>query len=124
VNAVDTQGTLAAGMLITSNTSEPGHLIVSAFRATDIGGAGTLINLKFTVTGSSGRTAVLSFADYTDANALVHPAARLNAGSPIAITVKGAVAIGGRSDAGSFSEKLISGFELVSFVLPDRKFAP
>jgi len=99
---VDTEGTLAAGMLVTPNATEPGHLIISAFQATEIGGADTLINLKFTVTGASGQAAVLGFADHTDQNAIFHPAARFNAGQPVAVTVKGTINIVGTPNTESF----------------------
>jgi hypothetical protein len=98
VVAFETEGTLSDGMLVTTNGADRGHLIISAFQPTEIAGAGPLINLKFTVTGSAGQTTYLTFVDYTDENWIFHPAARLNSGVPIAVTVKGAVKIFARSN--------------------------
>jgi hypothetical protein len=104
---VDTAGTLSAGMAVTVNAANSGHLIVSAFNTTDIAGSGTLLNLRFTVTGAAGQSAYLGFADFTDANRIYHPAARLNAGQPLAVTTKGAVVIGG-NDIDSISGRVLT----------------
>ena len=45
----DTTGTLASGFTVTVNSSTPGTLIVSGFGSTELAGAGTLLNLKFTL---------------------------------------------------------------------------
>jgi len=92
---VDAVGALAAGMLITANPANPGHLIISGFQTSELAGAGTLINLNFTVTGVPRQTAALSFADHTDPNGVLHPGARFNAGSPMAAIMKGSVKIAG-----------------------------
>lgn len=84
----------AAGMSVTANASELGHLIISGFQATEIGGSGTLIYLKFTVTGTLGQLAILAFGDYTDQHAVSHPGMKFNSGSPKALVIKGVVKIG------------------------------
>ena len=50
----DTAGTVSSGMLITPNASNPGHLNRLGLQATDLTGAGTLINLKFMIVGTPG----------------------------------------------------------------------
>jgi hypothetical protein len=104
----DTDGTLAAGMLVTANTADPGHLIVSAFQTTDIAGSGKLIYLRFSIVGASGQATALGFEDYTDENGIVHPAVRLNAGTPFAATVKGSVRVSAISLSDGSSEFLPS----------------
>lgn len=100
---VDTNGTLTSGMVVTTNADNTGRLIISAFGLTETAGAGTLINLKFTVTGTAGQSTAIAFADYLDMNGLLHPAARLNDGTPVAVVNKGTVKIAGReSDELSF----------------------
>src|SRR6476469_140726 len=47
-------GTLSSGMTVAANASNAGHMIISAFQANDLSGAGTLILLNFTVVGSQG----------------------------------------------------------------------
>ena len=70
--AFDQTGTLSSAMSITPNTSNSGHFIISAFQATNLVGAGTLLNLKFNVVGSGGQSSSLVFADYTDPGMSVH----------------------------------------------------
>ena len=91
----DTEGTLTAGMLITPNASVPGHLIISGFQMTEVGGSGTLIYLKFIVVGTPRTTTPIGFADFRDGNAVMHPGLRFNAGSPIAIATKGSISVVG-----------------------------
>ncbi len=87
-------GTLSSGMSITPNANNAGHLIISAFQATDLSGAGTLLNLRFKVVGTNGQTTPLTFEDYTDPNTIPHPGFRFNAGSPTANTINGNVTVG------------------------------
>jgi glucose/arabinose dehydrogenase len=91
----DTAGTVSSGMLITPNTNNAGHLIISAFQATDLTGAGTLINLKFTIVGAPGQVSPLTFADYTDPGTIFHPGFRFNAGTPAATTSNGSAHVNG-----------------------------
>ena len=105
---VDTQGTLASGMFITPNAANPGHLIISGFQTTDLSGAGALLNLKFIVTGAAGQTSAIKFADYADEASIMHPAARLNGGQPLAFTVDGNIKIAGGSGADSISGRVVN----------------
>jgi len=91
----DITGTLSSGMSITPNANNAGHLIISAFQATDLAGAGTLINLKFNVVGSLGQSTTLVFADYTDPGNTFHPGFQFNEGDPPAFTTNGSVTLGG-----------------------------
>ncbi len=84
--------TLSSGMLITPNATNPGHLIISAFQAANLSGSGTLLNLKFTIVGTSGITS-LAFQDYTDPNSGFHPGFRFNAGDPQASTTNGSITV-------------------------------
>ncbi len=96
----DTAGTLSSAMLITPNTSNSGHLIISAFQGNFLAGAGTLINLKFTVVGASGSTP-LTFEDYTDPNSLFHPAFQFNEGVPASALTNGSITVVGTVITGS-----------------------
>jgi hypothetical protein len=104
----DTTGTLTSGMIITPNAANDGHLILSAFQTTDIAGTGTLINLKFTVVGTAGQLAYLSFENYADPNLLVHPAVRFNSGELPAATIKGTVQIGPSTSTDSISGRVMT----------------
>src|SRR6185369_13106609 len=88
----DTSGTLSSGMIITPNATNSGHLIISAFQATDLSGSGTLLNLKFAVVGTAGQS-TLTFENYTDPNTLVHAGFRFNAGNPQASTTNGSLSV-------------------------------
>ena len=76
-------GTLSAAAAITPNTGNSGHFILSAFQASPMGGAGTLIFLNFNVVGSPGSTSPLTFADYTDPGPAFHTGFTFNEGDPI-----------------------------------------
>jgi hypothetical protein len=89
----DSVGTLSSGMLVTPNANNAGHLIISAFQATDLSGSGTLLKLKFTVVGSPGQSTSLAFQDYIDPNPLFHPAFRFNNGTPVASTLNGSLTV-------------------------------
>jgi len=91
--AYDTTGTLSSTMLITANTANSGHLIISGFQATSLVGAGTLINLKFNVVGSAGQVSPLVFQDYTDPGNTMHPGFSFNEGDPPALTFPGSVCV-------------------------------
>ena len=95
----DTAGTVSSGMLITPNAMNPGHLIISAFQATDLSGSGTLINLKFTIVGAPGQSTAMTFEDYTDPGTIFHPGFRFNAGTPAATTTNGSVTVNGPTAA-------------------------
>ncbi len=87
--AYDRTGTLSTAMFIDPNTLNSGHLIISAFNATPLAGAGTLLNLKFTVVGTPGQSTALNFEDYTDPVPIFHPGFRYNEGDPAAATTNG-----------------------------------
>jgi hypothetical protein len=91
----ETTGTLSSTMLITPNATNPGHLIVSAFQATDlVGGPGTLINLRFRIVGALGQVSNLDFQDYTDPGTIFHPGFRFKAGTPVATPTNGSAHVG------------------------------
>src|SRR5262249_27428888 len=90
----DNSGTLSSGMSITPNANNAGHLIISAFQATDLSGSGTLLFLRFKVIGTNGQSTALTFQDYTDPNSIFHPGFRFNAGTPAANTINGSVTVG------------------------------
>ena len=91
--AYDTAGTLSSAMLITPNTDNPGHLVISGFQTSALAGAGTLINLKFAVLGSQGQSSALTFEDYTDPGNTIHPAFQFNEGKPANVTTNGNVLV-------------------------------
>jgi len=91
--AFDIAGTLSSGMSITPNTANSGHLIISAFQGNPISGAGTLINLRFTIVGTAGQSTMLTFADYTDPGMTFHPGFAFNEGDPTAITTSGSICV-------------------------------
>jgi uncharacterized repeat protein (TIGR01451 family)/CSLREA domain-containing protein len=90
-----TAGTISSGMLITPNATNADHLIISAFQATDLTGAGTLINLRFTVVGTTGQVSPLTFQNYTDPGTIFHPGFRFNAGTPTSSTTNGSITVSG-----------------------------
>ena len=91
--AYDATGTKSGSMLVTPNTDNSGHLVISAFQASFLSGAGTLINLKFTVVGTPGQSTPLVFEDYTDPGSLFHPGFNWNEGDPPAALTNGNITI-------------------------------
>jgi len=91
----DAVGTLSNTMTVTPNPNFPGHLIITAFQASNLSGAGTLINLRFNVVGASGQTTALAFADYTDPNSIFHPGFSFNEGDPEAVPTNGSFLVAG-----------------------------
>jgi uncharacterized protein (TIGR03437 family) len=84
-NPTDSTDTLARNLTITANAT-PGRLRVSAFGAQAMAGAGTLLKLKFTVTGASGTGTALTWQQFifneTPQTNLVN--GRVNAASAVA----------------------------------------
>jgi Cohesin domain/Dockerin type I domain len=112
----DTTGTLSSNMAITPNADNSGHLVISAFQTDPIAGAGTLINLKFTVVGTSGQSTAMTFADYTDGLGNFHPGCQLNEGTPGCATTNGSVSIFGVAISGTVTYGNPSGSPTPRFV--------
>ncbi|MFN0278184.1 MAG: LamG-like jellyroll fold domain-containing protein [Pyrinomonadaceae bacterium] len=91
--AFDNSGTISSTMVVSSNASNPGHLIIGAFQAQSLTGAGTLLNLRFNVVGSPGQSTTLAFADYTDPTPAFHPAFQFNEGDPADATTNGSISL-------------------------------
>ncbi|MFN0278167.1 MAG: choice-of-anchor Q domain-containing protein [Pyrinomonadaceae bacterium] len=91
--AFSQMGTVSSGMTITANTTNSGHLIISASQATNLSGSGTLLNLRFLVGGGHQDVTTLVFANYTDPNNIFHPGFRFNDGNPPATTTNGSVSV-------------------------------
>ena len=89
----DTTGTLSSGMSITPNTNNAGHFVISAFQSAFLSGSGTLINLKFTILGSSGQSTALTFEDYTDPGSVFHPSFQFNEGTPGSAVTNGSITV-------------------------------
>ncbi|MFN0277103.1 MAG: M36 family metallopeptidase [Pyrinomonadaceae bacterium] len=101
---IDAAGTLSSTMSITPNATFNGHFIISAFQAQNLVGAGTLLNLRFTVVGTAGQTTPLTFIDYTDPNMQFHPAFQWNEGDPPAFIGQGSFTVsGGASGTPTFT---------------------
>ncbi len=99
--AYDITGTLSSSSLITPNADNSGHLIISAFQAVPLEGAGTLINLRFVVLGLNGQSTSLTFEDYTDPNTVFHPGFQFNEGIPASAPTNGSVTIGAVTISGT-----------------------
>lgn len=91
--AFDSSGTLSSSMSITSNASNPGHLIIGAFTGSALSGSGTLLNLRFNVVGTAGQGTPLVFENYVDPGSAPHPGFRFNEGTPASKPVNGGVNI-------------------------------
>ncbi|MFN0277057.1 MAG: DUF4394 domain-containing protein [Pyrinomonadaceae bacterium] len=89
----DEAGTLSSAMSVSSFTGNSGHLIISGFDVNPLAGAGTLLNLKFTVQNNLGASTNLTFEDYTDPGSVLHYACRFNEGTPASSTTNGSVSI-------------------------------
>jgi len=61
--AFDASGTLSSGLTVTPNAT-PGRLRISAFSVNALTGAGTLLNLKFTVVGAAGTSTALTWQSF------------------------------------------------------------
>src|SRR4051794_19348871 len=95
-------------MDVTPNTANPGHLIVSAYKANGLAGAGTLINLKFTVVSNLGLSTGLLFENFTDSFGIFHPGFQFNEGNPTAATTNGSVTSNGPTPTASPSATVTS----------------
>ncbi|MBK8466051.1 MAG: proprotein convertase P-domain-containing protein [Chloracidobacterium sp.] len=92
-SGIDNVGTLSSGASVSAGITNAGHIIISGFQATEFAGAGTLVNLKFTVQNNLGASTNLTFEDYTDPGSVFHPGFKFNEGTPVANTTNGSVAI-------------------------------
>jgi len=95
----DTTFTLSSGMVVTFDTTNAGHLIISASQATDLTGSGTLIKLLFNIVGLPGTVSPLNFQGNTDAQTVFPPGFTFNTGAPEAITSNGSIHINGPTAA-------------------------
>ncbi|MBK8466116.1 MAG: carboxypeptidase regulatory-like domain-containing protein [Chloracidobacterium sp.] len=86
-------GTLSSAMAVTTNATNPGHLILGAFQGSPLDGSGTLIFLRFNVIGTPGQSSSLAFEDYIGPGPAFHPAFDFNDGTPIAITANGSISV-------------------------------
>src|SRR5204863_9546320 len=59
--AAETIGTLSNGFIVTTNSTTPGRLRVSAFSSQPLSGQGTLLNLKFMAVGNVGSQSALTW---------------------------------------------------------------
>ena len=86
-------GTLSSAMAITTNATNPGHLILGAFQGSPLDGSGTLLFLRFNVIGTPGQSSTLNFEDYVGPGPAFHPAFNFNDGTPAAITTNGSISV-------------------------------
>lgn len=91
--AFQTPGTLSSAMAVTTNTGNPGHLILGAFQGSPLDGSGVLIYLRFNVIGAIGQSSALTFEDYVDPTPAPHAGFRFNEGNPVAVTTNGSVTV-------------------------------
>ena len=61
---VETSGTLSAGLSVVVNNATPGQIVISAFGAQALSGAGTLLHLKFNVIGATGTSSALRWHSF------------------------------------------------------------
>jgi Cohesin domain/Dockerin type I domain len=114
---VDTAGTLSSGMAVNPNTNNPGHMIIPAFLiGSPLAGAGTLLNLKFTVVGTFLQTTTLAFENYSDANNVLHPACAFNEGDPRSMTTDGSVTVANSAVSGTITYRNATGSPAQRFV--------
>lgn len=94
---VDQAGTLSSAMTIIADgdrSPDPGHLFIAASQATPLSGSGTLLNLRFDLTGTPGSFTFLAFENYTDRDlGIIHQGFLFNEGTPSAQTMNGSVLI-------------------------------
>jgi hypothetical protein len=94
--AFEIAGTLSSGMQVSADTSNSGHLILSADvpgANPPLAGSGTLINLNFNVVGSPAQATILGFQNYTDSSHVFHPSFSFNDGIPVGLVTNGTVTI-------------------------------
>jgi hypothetical protein len=98
----DVTGTISAGLTrVHTNLNFPGHLVISAFGNGAMAGVGTLLNLKFTVVGTSGHSTSLVFEDWQQPGAGNHPGFTYNEGVPATFTTNGTVSVNGNTPTAS-----------------------
>jgi plastocyanin len=94
---VSTSGTISDGMTLTTNVSNDGHLIISAYGDTALTGSGYLLALNFvTAAPVGGGTTALAFEDYTDssgAGSHVHRGFLFNEGTPTVTLSNGRITL-------------------------------
>jgi len=82
LQSVDATGTLSSSFNITTNTGTPGRVAVAAFGTNALSGAGTLLNLRFLLSGVPGRCSDLVWSSF-----------KFNEGTPCSTTANGRVCI-------------------------------
>jgi hypothetical protein len=98
----DPAGTLSKDMVITPNSMNPGRLIVSAFGTSALSGTGTLLNLKFNVSGAPGTTTTLTFERFL-----------FNEGTPSVAVVNGSFTVTSASSGPRIIDAMIQGKNLI-----------
>jgi len=104
--AFDTAGTLSNGFTITPNTGVSGQITVSAFGTTALSGSGTLLNLRFTLTGAAGACSNLTWASF-----------KFNEGSPCAATSNGQACVTNNFISGTVSYCVTPGVKVPGVTL-------
>ena len=113
--AHNSTGTLSSGMEIFTNASVPGEIAVSAFGITELSGAGTLLNLNFTLIGSAGSCGPLTLTSLV-----------FNEGDPCVNTSAGQFCVVSNSIAGGVnyctapSPRAVPGVGLIAAGTPPR----
>ena len=98
--AISTAGTLSSTMTAVSDANTAGRLGVSAATGDPLGinGAGTLINLKFTVVGTAPNTTTLNFSNVLFEDTVGNPITTtpVNGGFTVMVSTAAGVTISGR----------------------------
>ncbi len=115
VTPVDQTGTLSSSVILAVNTNVAGQLRVSAASTSALTGAGTLLNLKFNVVGSSSSCATLNISAF-----------KFNEGNPCVTTTSGQVCRGSSSISGAVNYAItpqgVTGVTLTAAGTPQLTF--
>jgi len=113
--AVTQSGTLSNSMILATNTNVPGQLRVSGASTSALSGAGTLLNLNFTVITQTTACATLSISNFV-----------FNEGSPCASTTSGQVCRGSANISGAVNYAItpqgVTGVTLTAAGTPSATF--
>ena len=99
----DRTETLSSNVFMFANPNHsPGHLILQgSSNGGVLTGSGTLVNLRFSVVGTSGQSTALTFEAYTDPLNVLHPGFIFGEDSPTNTTTNGSVTIADMAIAGN-----------------------